>query len=46
MGFGYCEIRRDARIAGQPERRYPNSIHMASITDKREVVNVFQTKEK
>ena len=38
MGFNCCEIRRNARIAGQPEWR-PIGFHMTSITDRAEKVN-------
>jgi hypothetical protein len=42
MGFNCCEIRRDARIAGQPEWR-PIGFHMTSITDRAVKVNSYVT---
>ena len=38
MGFNCCEIWRNARIAGQPERR-PIGFYMTSITDRAVKVN-------
>ena len=41
MGCNYCEIWRDARIAGQPEKHDPICIHLFSIADKAVNVNAF-----
>ena len=41
MGCNYCEIWRDARIAGQPEKHDPICIHLFSIADKAVNVNTF-----
>lgn len=47
MGYIYfCEIWRDARIAGQPEKHDPICIHLFSISDYIENVNLFLSHKK
>lgn len=47
MGYIYfCEIWRDARIAGQPEKHDPICIHLFSISDYIENVNLFLSRKK